>query len=285
MWPIVVFTFISIYCPESSLTELILKISIHKYVIYIWIRTVITISDQASSWRPNLQVEVLVDRYFQYEFSETRFMAIYVEMSMLFHEYYATSSKSLLGSNRSQKWSFNNLYYTNRFAFSILMVVFLRRKVYNYSNFHDYCIAADTPIKIGAKWSRGSRPVMTKRTLKYALSKARCKNRHWFSSMMRQRTAPNDSALLISWPVQIVPGFRSKFDWNSQILRGVRGTRIWHRFHKVWQKTQYRSSEPARLVSDGSTTHSKICFLNIRLKFIRKFDSGDDRQTIMLTFM
>jgi hypothetical protein len=34
---------------------------------------------------------ILMDRYFQYEFSKTRFRAIYVEMNTLFREYYATS--------------------------------------------------------------------------------------------------------------------------------------------------------------------------------------------------
>ena len=36
---------------------------------------------------------ILVDRYFQSEFSETRFRVMYAEMSMLFREYYATSPK------------------------------------------------------------------------------------------------------------------------------------------------------------------------------------------------
>ena len=45
---------------------------------------------------------ILRDRYFRTEFSETIFRAIHVEMSMLFREYYATSPKCPIASNRSQ---------------------------------------------------------------------------------------------------------------------------------------------------------------------------------------
>jgi len=62
---------------------------------------------------------ILIDRYFQFKFSEPRFRAMYVEMSMPFCEYYATSPKALFASNRPQNSSYNKFYYMNRCRFAI----------------------------------------------------------------------------------------------------------------------------------------------------------------------
>ena len=59
---------------------------------------------RGNDYNSNSYVNLIpVDIYFQSEFSETKFRAIYVEMSMLFHEYYATSPKlRLLQTDRKK---------------------------------------------------------------------------------------------------------------------------------------------------------------------------------------
>jgi hypothetical protein len=73
-----------------------------------------------------------MDRYFQYEFSETRFRAIYVEMNlnMLFREYYAMSvNLCLLQTDRNLHESMQilNIYLLVLISFNLV------RNWYRYS--------------------------------------------------------------------------------------------------------------------------------------------------------
>ena len=64
---------------------------------------------------------ILIDRYFKYEFSETWFRAICLEMSLPFREHYATLPKLPFASNRPQNHLLTNFFYMNwcRFYISI----------------------------------------------------------------------------------------------------------------------------------------------------------------------
>ena len=94
--------------------------------------------------------------YLQYEFSETRFRAIYVEMSMIFREYYALPSKSLFTSNRSQ----NSHFITpidSHFHYNSNGGTFVSNGYELLKLFHNYCSQLALPSILAQKKKKTGR--------------------------------------------------------------------------------------------------------------------------------
>ena len=90
---------------------------------------------------------ILVDRYFRYDSSETKFRTIYLKMTMLFCEYYATSPKPPFASNRSKKIPFKTFYCMNRCIFYISIYWIL---------FHSIWLRIGTDINFQIFWITGN---------------------------------------------------------------------------------------------------------------------------------
>ena len=120
-----------IYCSKSSLTELRLKIYIHRYNIFMWIRVVIIISDQAQAladlisnfrFQPIFYLIIMFSQLVQIQWDKIE--GICVEMSMPFREFYVTSPKLRLLQTDRKYHLLTFFFYMNRCRFKMSIYCF-----------------------------------------------------------------------------------------------------------------------------------------------------------------